>query len=95
MNSSGSQLLQLPSNQPPPACLAARPVTRPCLLRPAAAGCSIPELEFEIGAGAYVPFAGDLTTVAQVLKQACKNLNMNQVGRWMGAGGEGGGGWEA
>lgn len=42
--------------------------------------CSIPELEFEIGAGAYVPFAGDLTTVADVLMQACKNLNMNQVG---------------
>lgn len=41
---------------------------------------SIPELEFEIGAGAYVPFAGDLTTVADVLMQACKNLNMNQVG---------------
>ena len=41
--------------------------------------CSVPELEFEIGAGAYVPFAGDLTTVADVLMQACKNLNMNQV----------------
>ncbi len=51
--------------------------------------CSIPELEFEIGAGAYVPFAGDLTTVADVLMQACKNLNMNQVGRAEALGGMG------
>lgn len=43
--------------------------------------CSIPELEFEIGAGAYVPFTGDLTTVAAVLMKACRNLNMNQAER--------------
>jgi hypothetical protein len=47
----------------------------------------VPELEFEIGAGAYVPFTGDLTTVADVLMQACKNLNLNQAR----APGEGGG----
>jgi hypothetical protein len=41
----------------------------------------VPELEFEIGAGAYVPFTGDLTTVADVLMQACKNLNLNQAER--------------
>ncbi|KAL4425611.1 hypothetical protein ABPG75_009627 [Micractinium tetrahymenae] len=51
------------------------------VLKSDTATVSIPELEFEIGAGAYVPFAGDLATVADVLMQACKNLNMNQAER--------------
>lgn len=42
---------------------------------------SIPELEFEIGAGSYVPFEGALTTVAAVLEGACRNLGINQAER--------------
>ena len=76
-----------PLLHPPPVWPPAKPLKRPaaplaCPLPHAVASCrSIPELEFEIGAGAYVPFAGDLTTVADVLMRACKNLNMNQAGR--------------
>ncbi|KAI3438718.1 hypothetical protein D9Q98_001138 [Chlorella vulgaris] len=51
------------------------------ILKADTATVSIPELEFEIGAGAYVPFSGDITTVADCLMQACKNLNMNQAER--------------
>lgn len=51
------------------------------VLKSDTATISVPELEFEIGAGSYVPFAGNLTTVADVLMQACKNLNMNQAER--------------
>lgn len=61
-----------PSRSPPTPRSPPLPPSRPA---------SIPELEFEIGAASYAPFAGELTSVGQVLMTACKNLNLNQAER--------------